>query len=138
MKSFLYFETYGGIKMKRIINLLAVLCLSIVFGGFAGAELVSTNTPPTPPDSIHWWREARFGMFIHWGIYAQPAGIWKGQDIPSIGEWIMYNAKIPKIYRDNIQASRRFCNVPFTIKSIQHRGCHTVQTGRYEGTCRSL
>jgi alpha-L-fucosidase len=48
-----------------------------------------------PPSSIQWWREARFGMFIHWGLYAQPAGVWKGQKIPSLGEWIMYNARIP-------------------------------------------
>lgn len=47
------------------------------------------------PESIRWWREARFGMFIHWGLYAQPAGTWKGKQIPSIGEWIMFNARIP-------------------------------------------
>ncbi|OGV78143.1 MAG: hypothetical protein A3K19_15635 [Lentisphaerae bacterium RIFOXYB12_FULL_65_16] len=48
----------------------------------------------TPPASIKWWRDARFGMFIHWGIYSVPAGTWKGKRIPSIGEWIMYNAKM--------------------------------------------
>lgn len=42
-----------------------------------------------------WWREARFGMFIHWGLYSVPAGIWKGKEIPGIGEWIMLHAKIP-------------------------------------------
>jgi alpha-L-fucosidase len=42
-----------------------------------------------------WWREARFGMFIHWGVYAVPAGKYKGENIPSIGEWIMLRAKIP-------------------------------------------
>jgi len=46
------------------------------------------------PD-MQWWREARFGMFIHWGIYAVAAGRWKGEFIPSLGEWIMYNARIP-------------------------------------------
>ncbi|MBT3375321.1 MAG: alpha-L-fucosidase [Lentisphaerae bacterium] len=46
-------------------------------------------------ERLAWWREARFGMFIHWGIYADPAGIWKGEKIPSLGEWIMFNAKIP-------------------------------------------
>ena len=46
-------------------------------------------------DPLAWWREARFGLFIHWGIYAVPAGFWKGQPIPSLGEWIMRNAKIP-------------------------------------------
>jgi alpha-L-fucosidase len=46
-------------------------------------------------DALKWWREARFGMFIHWGLYAVPAGIWKGKEIPGIGEWIMNRAKIP-------------------------------------------
>lgn len=44
---------------------------------------------------MEWWREARFGMFIHWGLYAQPAGEWKGEHIPGISEWIMARAKIP-------------------------------------------
>lgn len=44
---------------------------------------------------LNWWREARFGMFIHWGLYAIPAGAWKGERIPGIGEWIMYRARIP-------------------------------------------
>jgi len=42
-----------------------------------------------------WWREAKFGMFIHWGLYAIPAGMWKGKKVPGIGEWIMYRARIP-------------------------------------------
>ncbi len=42
-----------------------------------------------------WWRQARFGMFIHWGLYSVPAGTWDGKQIPSLGEWIMNNASIP-------------------------------------------
>jgi len=44
---------------------------------------------------LNWWREAKFGMFIHWGIYSIPAGQWQGEDIPGIGEWIMLRAQIP-------------------------------------------
>jgi len=44
---------------------------------------------------MEWWREARFGLFIHWGLYAQPAGEWKGEQIPGISEWIMLRARIP-------------------------------------------
>ncbi len=44
---------------------------------------------------MKWWHDARFGMFIHWGIYSVPAGVYKGQDIPGIGEWIMNTAQIP-------------------------------------------
>lgn len=46
-------------------------------------------------ERIAWWREAKFGMFIHWGLYAVPAGSWKGKSYPGIGEWIMFKARIP-------------------------------------------
>jgi alpha-L-fucosidase len=42
-----------------------------------------------------WWRDARFGMFIHWGVYAVPAGTYSGKQIPGIGEWIMNRGRIP-------------------------------------------
>ncbi len=48
-----------------------------------------------PGERMQWWREARFGMFIHWGVYAVPAGTYKGQKINRIGEWIMNRGKIP-------------------------------------------
>jgi alpha-L-fucosidase len=44
---------------------------------------------------MRWWREARFGLFIHWGLYAIPAGEWKGRPIEGAGEWIMNSAHIP-------------------------------------------
>jgi alpha-L-fucosidase len=44
---------------------------------------------------LKWWRESRFGLFIHWGLYALPAGRWKGKPVPGIGEWIMHREKIP-------------------------------------------
>lgn len=42
-----------------------------------------------------WWKEARFGMFIHWGLYAVPAGEYKGQRTDNVGEWIMNHLHIP-------------------------------------------
>lgn len=45
------------------------------------------------PDRMAWWREARFGMFLHWGLYALLAGTWK--DDERWAEWIRHNAKIP-------------------------------------------
>ncbi len=57
---------------------------------------------------MQWWREARFGMFIHWGVYAVYGNVYHGQDItgetvsyemPNSGypsEWIMSFAKIPR------------------------------------------
>jgi alpha-L-fucosidase len=54
-----------------------------------------TETPAQRDARMKWWREARFGMFIHWGLYSIPAGTWDGKQVPSIGEWIMNNASIP-------------------------------------------
>ncbi len=51
--------------------------------------------PVVNQDRLAWWQEARFGLFIHWGIYSVPAGVYNGNEIPGIGEWIMNNAKIP-------------------------------------------
>lgn len=44
---------------------------------------------------MKWFRDARYGMFIHWGLYAIPAGRWKQESIPQVGEWIMKYARIP-------------------------------------------
>jgi len=57
-------------------------------------ESVPAEPTSSRDERMKWWREARFGMFVHWGLYAVPAGKWKGKKIPGIGEWIMNNAKI--------------------------------------------
>ena len=54
-----------------------------------------TETAAQKAARMAWWRDARFGMFIHWGLYSVPAGTWDGKQIPSLGEWIMNNASIP-------------------------------------------
>ena len=42
-----------------------------------------------------WFQDARFGLFIHWGIYSVPGGEYKGQNVKGIAEWIMYRLRIP-------------------------------------------
>ena len=66
--------------MRRVI---AFFCLAWTLG----AE----------PDRMQWFRNDKFGMFIHWGPYSQLAGEWKGQQIPvgSEAEWIMQRFNIP-------------------------------------------
>jgi alpha-L-fucosidase len=53
------------------------------------------ETPEQHARRMAWWREARFGLFIHWGIYSVPAGTWQGEQIAGIGEWIMLRGRIP-------------------------------------------
>ena len=55
---------------------------------------------------MKWWRGAKFGMFIHWGLYAVPAGEYQGHPIGGIGEWIMHSAHIP--VADYAEYAKRF------------------------------
>jgi len=59
--------------------------------------LAERNETPEQHDArMAWWREAKFGMFIHWGLYAQAGGEWKGKPVEGgYAEWIMFNGKIP-------------------------------------------
>src|SRR5205085_966096 len=83
------------------IGLKCVLLLLIAMNCNAGAaEPVPgpqwpQETPQQRDARMKWWREARFGMFIHWGLYAIPAGEWKGKAEDGAGEWIMHQMHIP-------------------------------------------
>ncbi|MCA1810004.1 MAG: alpha-L-fucosidase [Lentisphaerae bacterium] len=54
-------------------------------GGSAGAAAISNS----------WVKQAQFGMMIHWGLYALPAGEWRGRRMPGIGEWLQSYFRIP-------------------------------------------
>ena len=41
-----------------------------------------------------WFRDSRFGMFIHWGLYSVPAGVWNDNDVQGAAEWLQYTAKV--------------------------------------------
>ncbi|HPC60059.1 MAG TPA: alpha-L-fucosidase [Verrucomicrobiota bacterium] len=72
------------------------------------------ETPEQRDARMKWWREARFGMFIHWGVYSVPAGTYNGKQIPGIGEWIMNRGKIPVAeYR---QYARQFNPVKYNAE----------------------
>lgn len=60
-----------------------------------GTTTELAETPEQREQRMKWWREAKFGMFIHWGVYAVPAGTYKDKQIGGIGEWIMLRGKIP-------------------------------------------
>jgi alpha-L-fucosidase len=69
--------------MKKLL-----LCLCIFL------TLLTLNVS-AQQDKMDWWKDAKFGLFIHWGVYSIPAGSWEGKPVPGIGEWIMNKGKIP-------------------------------------------
>src|SRR5437773_1839163 len=60
----------------------------------------SQASTPRAPDAarekrLEWFREAKYGLFIHWGLYAIPAGQWNGRRSPGLGEWVMFRSQVP-------------------------------------------
>jgi alpha-L-fucosidase len=90
--------------------------------GFVPAQKAETpeNTRQSADElkqkRLQWFRDARFGMMIHWGLYSVPAGEWKGSLIPGLGEWIMNRAKIPVVEYEQLAA--QFNPVKFNADEI--------------------
>ena len=89
--------------MNAITNRVAPLlvALAAMAGGLSAAAPAADQAPADRQETkaqrdarMAWWRQAKFGMFIHWGLYAVPAGEWNGKPVPGIGEWIMNRAQI--------------------------------------------
>lgn len=78
--------------MKRIILLLMLIvcCQNITI---AQPKNYLLETKAQKDTRMAWWRDAKFGMFIHWGLYAVLGGEHQGKD--NYGEWIMDQANIP-------------------------------------------
>jgi len=76
-------------------TLLVLLSLGLAAPALASGQ-VPAETKEQRDARMAWWREAKFGMFIHWGLYSVPAGTWKGKtEGEGAGEWIMFEMKIP-------------------------------------------
>jgi len=63
-----------------------------------GEQAAASAQSPADPQKerrLRWFREAKYGLFIHWGLYAIPAGEWHGTRTPGLGEWIMFRAPVP-------------------------------------------
>jgi alpha-L-fucosidase len=73
--------------------LLSVAAPRLVGAMSAGGAPAPWGAPLALADKMQWWREARFGMFVHFGLYSVLAGEWNGRT--DYGEWIRNNARIP-------------------------------------------
>ena len=103
----------AGERTKGFAALAHVLLAACCVIGSAIASPASSPSPTPRQDPNHplsslpgetkterdarmaWWRDAKFGMFIHWGVFAVPAGWYHGKKVNGFSEWVMHDARIP-------------------------------------------
>ena len=98
-----HMKTFPRVPACLALALLAFLlaCLAAAPSSAQTMPEVMPELPGTVQNSpehdarMAWFREAKYGLFIHWGLYAIPAGVWKGQAVRPSSEWIMAHARIP-------------------------------------------
>src|SRR5213080_4877136 len=89
-----------------------------VLAAFASLVVATGAQPPAPrpldpakEKRLEWFREAKYGLFIHWGLYSLPAGEWNGKRSLGLGEWVMFRSTVP--VKDYEKLAPRFNPVKF-------------------------
>jgi alpha-L-fucosidase len=98
-------------------HLAALFVLGLTARGQAAPPATAPTAPPqdrpdlawyresmaTREQRLDWWRQARFGMFVHWGVYSTLGGVWEGKPVTGYAEHIQRIRKIPiPVYRDKV------------------------------------
>ena len=85
----------GLITKTKRINIL-ILLMGFVFSGFSqNLDVGKITSVEDSFKKMKWFQQARFGMFIHYGLYSGLEGYWKNNAVKGIGEWILKHAEIP-------------------------------------------
>jgi len=76
---------------------------NLIGSGKHHAAWLVMHQSPEKQAALAWFKEAKFGMFIHWGLYSQAGGVWKDTRInaapfpgPKVAEWLMHAFQIPR------------------------------------------
>lgn len=75
--------------------LCATLCTAVRAAEPEAGPPHAGETAEQRAERLEWWKSARFGMFVHWGVYSVVGGQYRGQELPNSAEWMMCRGKIP-------------------------------------------
>ena len=88
---------------------------------------------------MQWFTDAKYGMFIHFGLYSQLGGVWEGKEIKRYAEWIQANADIPaQVYAMlTTTFNPKDFNADFIAKTAKKAGMEyiVITTKHHEGFC---
>ncbi len=95
---------FSGIDSLEQVRIIPNYKNKLGFGsGKYEAEWQKMHNSPEKQAALEWLKTAKYGMFIHWGLYSQAGGIWKGKKMeesgypgPGVSEWLMFKFQIPR------------------------------------------
>lgn len=93
-----FFVNIAFMRFYSVLHTMTAIFLAAADFSLSAQESpdsLASEAAATHNSRMTWWREARFGMFIHWGVYSVPAGNYNGKPVHGLGEWIMNSGKIP-------------------------------------------
>jgi alpha-L-fucosidase len=100
--------------MKCLAIIILLLQCSISFVNAQETERWDKEVSGKPNPNQQWFKDAKFGMFIHWGLFAQAGGTWQGKNYYGISEWMMNRGKIPAA--DYAELAKKFNPTQFNAK----------------------
>lgn len=101
--------------------------------------MTHASTPASDAKRLQWWQAARFGMFVHWGLYSVIAGEWQGRRTTGLSSWIQHDLQIP--VADYEQTAQRFNPTRFDADALvalaRAGGARylVITTKHHEGFC---
>jgi alpha-L-fucosidase len=123
--------------MKSLYKIILFVFFCLIVSAVTYSQSIKNETKSEYNARMQWWREARFGLFIHWGLYSVPAGEWNGKT--EYGEWIRTSAQIPLDVYD--QFRKRFhpdkFNADEWVQMAKDAGMKyiTITTKHHDGFC---
>ncbi|HVB02454.1 MAG TPA: alpha-L-fucosidase [Chitinophagaceae bacterium] len=121
-------------RLLPLIGIGLIVCITTTVNAQSATQTTDRHTA-----EMGWWKKARFGMFIHWGLYSEAAGYWDGKPISGIGEWIMNDAQVPRHQYEKL--ATRFDPVDFNaaqwVKIAKEAGIKylVITTKHHDGFC---
>ena len=106
-----FLSAKGGKSVFSVLCMTMMMAAVSSFSTSVDAGDVSGHKHTEEADPVEWFRDAKFGMFIHWGLYSQTGGVWNGEKYYGITEWLMRRGEISS--KDYKRISKDFNPVDF-------------------------
>lgn len=100
--------------MKHLFIILLLTQFIFIKANAQETERWDKGVSAAPNPNQQWFKDAKFGMFIHWGLFAQAGGVWKGKNYYGISEWMMNRGKIPAA--EYAELAKKFNPTKFNAK----------------------